>query len=434
MQKLQESESETEVNNAHKLSSIPNGWEYENFDRLVFFQEGPGLRNWQFKTQGMKVINVTNIVNGKLDLSLTSRHIDIDEFKQKYKHFAIDANDIVVASSGNSYCKVGVVEKKDLPLMMNTSVIRMKSISEKLLNRKYLEYFLHSQLFRKQIDLLITGAAQPNFGPFHLKRIRILRPSSIIEQQKIASVLSNVDELIQKTDQIIEQTQRLKKGLMQRLLTKGIGHTNFKKTVLGKIPQEWKVMKLTDLCDVITDGVHFTPKYQVSGVPFVSVNNMSTGKLDFSNCKFISREDHNDLVKRCAPKKGDLLLSKVGTLGIADVIEVEFEFSIFVQLALIKPTKTKLDPIYLKNILNSPPLQKQINSFASGSTLRYIGINKISNLTIPCPDIKEQQKIASILSSLDLHIQKQYEKKSEIKNLKKGLMQKLLTGKIRVKV
>ena len=120
---------------------------------------------------------------------------------------------------------------------------------------------------------------------------------------------------------------------------------------IGEIPEEWKIQKLKHVCIKIVDGVHKTPEYENSGIPFISVNNFTRGKLDFSKTKFISKNSHIQLIKRCNPEKDDLILSKIGTLGQVDVIENEFEFSIFVQLALLKLNKEKLIPIFLKYFL-----------------------------------------------------------------------------------
>lgn len=224
------------------LEKIVNNspFSFEKLYKYSFFQEGPGLRNWQFTKKGIKVINVTNMVNGTLDLSRTDRHILEDEVNKKYSHFLIDEDDIVMASSGNSWGKVSVVKRLHLPLLMNTSVIRFKTNDNNYLNRGFLLHFLKSSLFRFQISMLITGSAQPNFGPFHLKRT-YLPLAPIKEQEKIAAILSSVDEAIEKTEQIIEQTEKVKKGLMQQLLTRGIGHKNYKKTTPGEIPKSWEV-------------------------------------------------------------------------------------------------------------------------------------------------------------------------------------------------
>jgi len=194
-----------------------------------------------------------------------------------------------------------------------------------------------------------------------------------------------------------------------------------------EFPSEWDVVKLKDVCTQITDGVHATPKYQENGIPFLSVNNIENEKLDFSNCKYISREAHKEFIKRCHPEKGDVLLSKIGTLGIADEIDFDREFSIFVQLALLKLNKTKINSTYLKNTLNFTQIRNRIQSCAAGTTLRYIGIGSISNLLIFLPNLIEQQKIASILSNVDSFIESYDKIILSTKKLKKGLMQQLLT-------
>ena len=103
-----------------EVGVIPEAWEVTRLPEVSWFQEGPGLRNWQFTSTGMKVINVTNLEDGVLNLERTDRHISNAEFNRMYRHFAVDDGDIVMASSGNSYSKTAVVRIQDLPLVMNT--------------------------------------------------------------------------------------------------------------------------------------------------------------------------------------------------------------------------------------------------------------------------------------------------------------------------
>ncbi|MET3731306.1 type I restriction enzyme S subunit [Moheibacter stercoris] len=199
------------------LLTPKDGWEEVDFNKVVWFQEGPGLRNWQFTKSGIKVINVTNLENGYLNLSKTSRHISIEEYERMYKHFLIDEGDVVVASSGNSYGKVAIVRSQDLPLLMNTSVIRFKPLNG--ITYLYMLVFLKSNLFKDQIDLLITGGAQPNFGPAHLNKLKIAMPKSLSEQERIATILSDMDTEIEGLEQQLGKARHIKQGMMQELLT-----------------------------------------------------------------------------------------------------------------------------------------------------------------------------------------------------------------------
>jgi type I restriction enzyme S subunit len=199
-----------------RLPGFSGEWEVKEFPDVCWFQEGPGLRQWQFTKQGMKVINVTNLENGYLNLDRTDRYISIEEFRKMYQHFEVNDKDIVVASSGNSYCKVAVVRKQDLPLMMNTSVIRFKPLHK--LEYHFLLYFLKSNLFKDQIDLLVTGGAQPNFGLAHLKKVIISIPD-FEEQKAIAKILTEMDKEIEALEKKREKYKNIKQGMMQELLT-----------------------------------------------------------------------------------------------------------------------------------------------------------------------------------------------------------------------
>lgn len=200
-----------------RLEGFEGEWEERSLPEVCWFQEGPGLRNWQFTKDGMKVINVTNLENGYLNLERTDRHISKEEFERMYKHFEIDNGDIVMASSGNSYGKVSIVREQDLPLVMNTSVIRFKAL--KALDYYYLLTFLKSKYFKDQIDLLITGGAQPNFGPFHLRKVTISVPIEKKEQTAIAQILTDMDAEITVLEQQRDKYKAVKQGMMQELLT-----------------------------------------------------------------------------------------------------------------------------------------------------------------------------------------------------------------------
>ena len=232
--------------------TIPGHWDVADLPDVVFFQEGPGLRKWQWTESGMKVINVTNILgNGRIDTNNTSRFISNEEYEKTYRHFTVDAGNIVVASSGNTYGKVGRISAKDLPLMMNTSVIRFRSSDPKKLDDDFLYAFLRSEVFRNQVESFVIGSAQPNFGPTHLKRMVMPLPPLPI-QQRIAGILSAYDELIENSQRRIRILETMARALYREWFVhfRFPGHENHLRSAspLGEIPQGWEVKKLKDVC------------------------------------------------------------------------------------------------------------------------------------------------------------------------------------------
>jgi type I restriction enzyme S subunit len=159
------------------------------------------------------------------------------------------------------------------------------------------------------------------------------------------------------------------------------------------IPESWQWRYLADVCFQITDGAHHTPQYLESGVPFLSVKDVSSGTIDFSNTRYISEEAHRELCKRCQPEKGDILLTKVGTTGIAVTVDDDREFSIFVSLALLKFSQPNLDGRYLKHLINSPFVKQQSADNTQGIGNKNLVLRLINRFTVPIPPLAEQRRI-----------------------------------------
>ena len=155
---------------------------------VFWFQEGPGVRNWQFTSSGVKLLNVGNITkDGKVDLLRSERHISEDEAFGRYNHFLVDEGDLLMPSSGIPIEEDGLLRTRsafarssDLPLCMNTSTIRFKPKMERA-SLLFLQGWLQSREFRVQITKLVTGSAQKNFGPSHLKQLSITLPHSDLQ-------------------------------------------------------------------------------------------------------------------------------------------------------------------------------------------------------------------------------------------------------------
>ena len=166
------------------------------------------------------------------------------------------------------------------------------------------------------------------------------------------------------------------------------------------IPENWCWCRLGEILLKLTDGTHSTPKYTEKGIPFLSVKDMSSGKLDFSNCKYISVEEHKELYKRCNSEFGDLLLTKVGTTGIPVIVDTEEEFSLFVSVALLKFNQELIDNKYLKYLIESPLVQEQAKGNTKGVGNKNWVMNDIANTIIVLPPLAEQKRIVAKIEEL----------------------------------
>jgi type I restriction enzyme S subunit len=162
----------------------------------------------------------------------------------------------------------------------------------------------------------------------------------------------------------------------------------------------WEWCKFGEISHLITDGAHHTPKYIDAGVPFLSVKDMSSGRLSFTDTRFISKEQHDELSKRCPPTKGDLLLTKIGTTGVPIIIDTDIEFSIFVSVALIKFPIDKINGQYLSLLIKSPLVKKQSNEGTEGVGNKNLVLRKIAIFNLAIPPLAEQHRIVAKVDEL----------------------------------
>lgn len=272
----------------------------------------------------------------------------------------------------------------------------------------------------------------------YLKDLNIGLPP-LPEQTKIANILSKVDSEIEKVERIIEQTEKLKKGLMQKLLTKGIGHTKFKQTELGEIPEEWEVKTLKESDIEIIDGdrgENYPKKIEFMGEGyclFLSNKNIKNDKFVFDDCAFITEEKDN-LLRKGKLKRFDVVLTTRGTVGNVGFFDktVPFENIRLNSGMLIFRAENDFAPEFLYALFKSPLMKMKYKSVASGSAQPQLPIRSLEQIKIPLPPKDEQKKIAKILESSDQLLYKTKKQKKSLKKLKKGLMSDLLSGKVRV--
>jgi type I restriction enzyme S subunit len=297
----------------------------------------------------------------------------------------------------------------------------------------FLIYYLKYGTTRNRFKSLAKKAVnQASINTAELRTFKLPVPS-LAEQDRISSILSAVDDAIHKTDEIIAKTQQLKKGLMQQLLTKGIGHDEFGSTDIGTMPREWEIKHVGEVVNVI-DYRGRTPEFSVSGIPHLRSNNIREGRIVFEDLKYVSEKTYREFMSRGIPGIGDIIFTTEGPLGEVALVPEDFRFSMAQRLVVLQPNKEVLSTEFLKYILQDPRIRKEYYSLATGSTIRGVSSARFKRTRIYIAPLHEQQRISSILLSVDQNLEKERRVRLCLERLKKGLMQVLLTGRVRVKV
>jgi type I restriction enzyme S subunit len=245
------------------------------------------------------------------------------------------------------------------------------------------------------------------------------------EQRLISQVLCDLDALVAQLDGLIAKKRNIKQAAMQELLTG--------KRRLPGFQGEWEVKRLKDIIKTpVTDGPHMTPRFLDTGVPFLSVNNLVNNRIDLSDLRFISEEDHRTFSRKCKPQKGDILLGKAASVGKVAIVESDAEFNIWSPIALARIADSN-SPKFIYYALQSRDLASQISLLTNSSSQGNIGMSDIEKLSFRLPDKKEQTAIASVLSEMDAELAGLEARMEKAQQLKQGMMQQLLTGKVRLK-
>lgn len=279
-----------------------------------------------------------------------------------------------------------------------------------------------------------AGTKMPRTSWKAMSELEVLLPP-FPEQRKIAEILSSVDDAIQATRAVIDQTRKVKQGLLQELLTKGIGHTRFKQTEIGEIPEEWEVAKCVDICAKVTDGEHLTPRCVESGMPLLSAKDVTEFGVEFGGCKYVSLEDSVKMLGRCNPEHGDVLIvSRGATIGRSCLNESPKPFVLMGSVILLKPNTDRVIGPYLAHYFDSTRAQSELLRLSGSSAQQAIYLKDIKSHLMPLPSLAEQERVSHALRTVESTLQAEMAQLSGLGSVTQGLMQDLLTGRVRVKV
>ncbi|MBM5071120.1 restriction endonuclease subunit S [Vibrio parahaemolyticus] len=425
------------------LGDIPRDWCYTTISdalspgsKVTYGVVQPGGED----INGVKFVRGGDIKSGKISNNLRTISHTVSE---SYSRTLLKGGEVLISLVG--YPGQSAVVPKELAGANIARQVALLSLSDDF-EPYFVHYFLSSELGQKLLLSNLNGSAQQVINLKDLAKVLI--PKVLLkEQQKIAEVLSTVDKKIDLIDQKIAETEKLKTGLMQKLFSEGVGvqgengewqpHTEFQyESLLGKKPKSWQTETLGNVLDIASSKRIKREEYVNEGVPFYRSKEiiLKSKQLSFTSEIFISRERFDKLSEKFgSPQQGDILISAVGTIGaIYRVRDEEFYFKDGNLLWIRNIDKSRLSSEFLECYFRSYLCQEMLANLSAGSSQNALTIVKLSKLPLIIPTKDEQKMIVSIISSINEKIYLLKAQKSETQQLKKGLMQKLLTGEWRV--
>lgn len=468
---------------------IPDNWVWTRLKEIGEYKKGPfgsDLKKSLFVPYSSNAIKVYEQKNAiKKDPTLGSYYISEEYFLEKLKNFEVLAGDIIMSCAG-TIGETFIMPKNIEKGVINQALMRIR-------NNKFVEknFFLlvFNFLLKKISQDSSKGTAIANIPPFDIFKKLAFPLPPLEEQKRIVEKLDYFSEKINRLKALVEEVKTdienrkisiLDKAFKGELTAKWreknscsdilelleninkekiakwedecveaekSGNKKPKKPTLKsvdemivsedespyEIPDTWRWVKLENLSFKITDGAHKTPKYIEKGIHFISVKDIRDNKIYFDDTKFISESEHIELYKRCNPEYGDVLITKSGTIGRTAIVEVDFEFSLFVSVALIKNFKNIILSKYLSKNIEDYINKINVGSEIKGGVIKNYHITDIKEQKIPLPPLEEQKEIIRILDEIlerENKISEILKMEEQINLLEKSILNKAFRGEL----
>jgi type I restriction enzyme, S subunit len=419
------------------------GWESKPLSELLtlimdFRGRTPKKLDMEWGGGEIPALSANNVEMGKINFSKEC-YLGSDTLYKKWMTKGNTQEGDVILTTEAPLGNVALIPD-ERRYILSQRVILLRADSSHLYN-DYLSHYLMSEFFQNLMRQQSSGTTATGIQRAKLEPLPIKFPTSKLEQTQIAAILSTVDRMIAQTEAIIAKQQRIKTGLMQDLLTKGIDENGnirseetheFKDSAIGRIPVEWGVVTLDDISTKITDGDHHTPKRSIEGIFLLSARNILNGSLTLSDVDYVSESEYQRMIKRCYPEAGDIFISCSGTIGRVCEVPVWLKCVLVRSAALVKLDKSKIQSRFAEWILRSDLLQMQIQVSQRQAAQPNLFQSEIASLNFAKPMLYEQDCISKILDVHQSLIEKETLCLEKLKITKAGLMQDLLMGKVRV--
>ena len=386
--------------------NVPEKWFNIKLTDFINIGRGYAFKSFDYCPEGHPIVRVTNISNANsLDLSNDVVYLEKKRVKE-FQSYQLKDDDFLLVMVGATIGKHAKVTTRGKLLFLNQNMWRLSVVDEQSNSQKFAIYGLQKVI--EEFLSTMQGSAREFLTQKEFEKISILVPP-LPEQKKIASILTSVDEVIEKTQSQIDKLQDPKKATMNELLTKGIGHTEFKDSELGRIPKSWEVGRF-DKFITLQRGHDLPLQNRLNGrVPIYGSN----GMIGFHNQTNIEATG--------------VITGRSGSIG--DVYFINGKYWAL-NTTLFVSNFHGNDKEFIAFFLEYFDLER----FSSGTGVPTLNRNDVHPQVIKFPPKEEQIRICKILNSFNKMIKNKKQKLSQIQSLKKSLMQDLLTGKVRVKV
>lgn len=426
------------------IGDVPQNWEMKKIKHCCYVKGRVGwngLKSSEFLTDGFSfLVTGTDFKNDKIDWD-NCYHIDEDRYNED-PFIQLKNKDLLITKDG-TIGKLAVVSELNKPACLNSGIFVVRSLNPDFSTR-FLFWVLKSKSFTQYNDLTAYGSTIQHLYQNVFVEFQFAFPS-VETQTAIATYLdhktSQIDSIIANKQKLIALYEEEKQTIINKAVTRGINPDVKLKPSgvewLEDIPEHWEVKKLKHIIEV-KDGTHDTPDYLEKSefsYPLITSKDITSNKIDFSDCKYISFEDYSVINLRSNVIKNDIIMPMIGTVGGAVIVETDIPFSIK-NVALFKTSEKNIVVKFIKYFIDSIIVKKQFEIESRGGVQNFVSLSMLRNLYVYDIPFVEQVDIVKYIEDeskrLDLTIDKFKTQIALYQEYRSTLISEVVTGKIKV--
>ena len=420
-----------------EVGAIPEDWECVVIGAAIDLMTGFPFPSSGYARSGVRLLRGFNVKRGVTDWSEDGTEY-WPSIRSEIRKYVLKAGDVVIAMDGSLVGRsFAMLSANDVPALLLQRVARIRS---EVIAQDFLKAWICSERFTEHCDAVKTVTAIPHISPADIRSFKIALPPTKAEQEAIAEALSDADALIESLEQLLAKKRHLKQGAMQELLTgkkrlPGFSGSGLKNSEIGEVPRDWEVVEIGKIASVKTgpfgSSLH-ERDYVDDGTPIITVEHLGERGVVHTNLPMVSNADRKRL-SAYSLEEGDIVFSRVGSVDRnARVSMAEHGWLFSGRLLRLRRLAGNVDMHYLSYHFHFEPFKQRVRTLAVGQTMASLNTQILKSVLIILPPPFEQTAIAAILSDMDAEIAALEGKLAKARNLKQGMMQELLTGRIRL--
>ena len=376
---------------------------------------------------GLPLVRIRDLLADQIETCFFGSYLD---------DFVVDDGDILIGMDGD----FNIVRWKKGKALLNQRVCKVFASTSQL-DEGYLFWILGPEL--KGIHQKTPQTTVKHLAVGDLSQLCLQVPP-VDEQRLIARILDTLDTQIQKTEALIAKLEKVKEGLLHDLLTRGIDENGqlrpspeqapelYKESPLGLIPREWGDTRISSVSSHIVDCPHSTPEYLDEGVLVARTTQIKGGKFDLASASRVSEKEYRTRIARLEPMPGDIVFTREAPVGEAFIIPEGMRICLGQRVMLIRLNRCMASPDFIVAHIYSGKLRDRIQALTAGTTNPHLNVSEVGEFMIPLPPVSEQESMASVWRSYLNRISQERNIADQLRSLKSGLMDDLLTGRVRV--